>query len=217
MSGYRAGQPTFAGGEIGASIAARYDTAKYSTALERARNTLGLPGGGAYNRSGFQFGAGTRDFTKRTVLLPFTFSTDQGYALEFSHLSMRVFSGGGLVVRPALTITAITRAAQAVVTVPDHGYELGWDVVFVGVVGMVEINGLTGRVVAIDGDDLTIDIDTSGFSAFTGDTGGVAGGGEGGGGGYPPVDPDAPPPDIPYVPQPPPINPPGGGDQNIVS
>lgn len=201
---YRAALPTFAGGEIAPAVSARYDTSKYGTALERARNTLGLMGGGAYNRPGFEFCAPVQDYTKASITLPFTFSTDQSYALEFSDYSMRVFSGGAPVTRPRLTITGITNAAQAIVTIPDSGYEAGWDVYFDGVEGMVEINGLTGRVVLVAGDDVTVDIDTTDFGVFTGDTGGVAGGGGGGTGGYPPVDPDAPPPDIPYDPEPPP-------------
>ena len=197
---FRAALPTFAGGEIAQSIAARYDTAKYSTALERGRNTLGLPGGGSYNRAGFEWCGPCQDYTKRSYLLSFTFSTDQSYALEFSHLTMRVFSGGAPVIRPKLTITGITKAASAVVTVANHGYAVGWDVYFSGVLGMTEINSKTGRVIAVTTNTFTVDIDSRGFSTFTGDTGGIAGNANGGVGGYAPVDPDAPLPDIPYTP-----------------
>lgn len=205
---YRASMPTFAGGEIAATITARYDTAKYGTALERGRNTLGLPGGGAYNRPGLQFAGECQDYTKRAVLIPFTFSVDQSYALEFAHLTMRVFSGGAPVTRPRLTITAISQTNPVVVTIPGSGYQVGWDVYFEGVEGMVQINGRIGRVLDVDGDDVTLDIDASAFSAFTADTGGVLGDAEGGDGGYPPVDPNPPPPDIPDDPLPPPIIPP---------
>lgn len=208
MTGFRAPMPTFAGGEIAPSVASRFDTAKYATCLERGRNVLGLPGGGQYNRPGTEFGAAVRDHTKLARLLPFVFSTDQGYALEFSHLTMRVFSGGELVTRPRLIITAITKAASAVVTVPNHGYSVGWDVYFQGVLGMTEINGLTGRITAIAGNDITVNINSTGFSTFTADSGGIAGNALGGVGGYAPVDPNAPPPDIPYTPTVPPT---GGG------
>lgn len=204
---YRAAMPTFAGGEIAPSLATRYDTAKYQTALERARNTLGMLGGGQYNRPGFEFGAAHRHHDERAYMIPFVFAADQSYALEWTDQTLRVFSGGSPVIRPRLTITGITQAAQAVVTVPAHGYEVGWDVFFDGVEGMTQINGLTGRIVSIAGDDLTININTTGFSAFTGDTGGVPGDANGGEGGYAPVDPDAPPPDIPYNPTPPPTKP----------
>lgn len=176
--------PSFAGGEISAKVAARFDTAKYQTALERSRNCLGLPEGGFYNRPGTEFGDRTIDYTKRSLLIPFVFAVDQSYALEFSDQTMRVFSGGSPVIRPRLTITAITQAAQAVVTVPGHDYEVGWRGQFTGVLGMVEINGLVVEIVDIDGDDITVDLDTTGFSAFTGDTGGIPGATPGGGG-YP--------------------------------
>lgn len=209
MTGFRAGMPTFAGGEIGPQIASRYDTAKYGSALERGRDVLGLPGGGVYNRPGFEWCANTQDYTKLSIVVAFVFSTDQSYALEFTDQKMRVFSGGGPVIRPKLIITGITKAAQAVVSVADHGYEVGWDVTFEGVAGMVEINGLTGRVVSTTSGTVTVDIDTTGFSTFTGDTGGIAGNANGGTGGYAPVDPNAPPPDIPYVPTRPPTRAPG--------
>lgn len=199
---FRAAQPTFAGGEIGKQIAARYDTSKYATALEKGRNVLLLPGGGLYNRPGFEFCDRVIDYTKASILFPFVFTVDQSYALEFSHLTMRVFSGGRPVRRPKLEITGITHAANAIVTAPGHDYEPGWRVQFEGVEGMVEINGLIATIVSVAGDNFTVDIDTTGFSAFTGDTGGAPGNAEGGTGGFPP--PPTEPPGVPDEGPPPP-------------
>lgn len=67
----RNSQPTFAGGEVSDAVAARWDVAKYGTALARARNTLGLPQGGQYNRPGLVYGDSVKDHTKKAVLLPF--------------------------------------------------------------------------------------------------------------------------------------------------
>lgn len=210
---YRNSQPTFSGGEVSDAVAARYDVSKYATALSLGRNCLGLAQGGQYNRPGFMFGDEVKDSTKTTVVLPFIFTPGDAYALEFSPGKMRVFYRGDLVTRPPLTITGITQAAQAVVTSPDHGYVVGWTVAFKGVEGMTEINGMRGQIVAVTTDTYTVNIDSTGFSAFTGDTGGVPGSDEGGEGGYPPPPPpgeDPPPPEIPDRP----IRPPTSGSND---
>lgn len=216
----RNSQPTFSGGEVSDAVAARFDVAKYATALSRARNTLGLPQGGQYNRPGFLFGDEVYDSTKVTVLKPFVFSSGQSYPVEFSPGKMRLYYRGQLVTRPPLEITDITQDVEAEVTAPAHGYQVGWTVVFSGVEGMVEINSLRGTVLSVTTDTFTVDIDTSGFSAFTGDTGGVPGDTGGGEGGYPPPPPpgeDPPPPETPNVPTTPPITPPRtDGDMQVV-
>lgn len=211
---FRASYPSMAGGEVSEAVAARWDVAKYTTALSLARNTLGLPQGGQYNRPGFLLCDRVPDSTQPAIVLPFIFATGNAYALEFTPGKMRVYYRGQLVTRPRLTITGITKALQAVVTVPSHGYAVGDIATFRGVEGMVEINGRRGEIVAVTTDTITVDIDTTGFSTFTGDTGGVAGNASGGSGGYPPPLPpgeDPPPPSLPDVPEPPPRTPPAGG------
>ncbi len=68
-------------------------------------------------------------------------------------------------------ITNITKAAQAVVTVASHSFSNG-DVLYIsGVIGMSEINGLTGTVQSNTGTTLTLNIDSSGFTNYA--SGGV--------------------------------------------
>lgn len=204
----KSGQPSLSGGEVSASVEARYDVAKRAVSLKRARNTLGLPQGGQYSRAGWEFGDKTPNSAKKTRLVPFVFASDQAYALEFSEGLMRVFYRNGLVLRPRLTITGISKASQAVVTVPAHDYVVGMTLVFQGVEGMTEINGLRAKVVSVtDANTVVVDLDTTDFSTFTGDTGGVAGDAEGGTGGYPEPPPegqDPPPVEVPDDPAPPP-------------
>lgn len=217
----RADLPTFAGGEIGDTLLARSDTAKYRTALRRARNVVILPAGGVTSRPGRLFAAPVHDIDKRARAIPFQFSVDQGYMMELGDHVLRLVTRGGLVLRKELIITAITNASLASVTVDGpHGYLNGWDVVFSGVTGMTEINGKQARILSHDATSFTIDLDTTGYGVFTGATGGVAGGAAGGSGGYPapapppaPTDPvDAPAPFMDNEPQPPTYN---FGDLNI--
>lgn len=69
---------------------------------------------------------------------------------------------------PLLYITGITNAAQAVVACPVHGLEVNEYVIFSGVEGMTQINGLVGKIVATANvNQLTVDIDTTAFGAYT--------------------------------------------------
>lgn len=81
------------------------------------------------------------------------------------------------------TITNITQAANAVVTISTGGatnpYSVGGYFVITGVNGMTQINGLVAQVTAIGGSTgawtITTDINSLGFSAYT--SGGIAGNG----------------------------------------
>lgn len=208
----RVDQPVFSGGEVGDALVARTDTAKVRTALRRARNVFLAPSGGAYSRPGLEYVSFVYDSSSAARLIPFQFSIDQAYAMEMGNQTMRLAANGGLVLCKGLIVTGITKAAQAVVTCASHGYAAGDDVFFNNVNGMVEINGLLGRVVAVTTNTYTVNINTTGFSTFTSVTGGIAGNALGGVGGYPPYDPsEATPQFADAVANPPtPGDPPGG-------
>lgn len=83
------------------------------------------------------------------------------------------------------TITHITQAAVGaatplVTTAAAHGYNIGDTVLFKGVVGMSQINGLTATVTSTPlATTFSIDIDTSGFSAYVSDGRSIVGNGDG--------------------------------------
>jgi hypothetical protein len=72
----------------------------------------------------------------------------------------------------AKTITAITKAAAAVVSSSAHGLVVGQVVVFAAVVGMTEINGLCGVITAQTTNDFTVNIDSTAFTTYV--SGGTA-------------------------------------------
>ncbi len=76
------GQPTFSGGEFDPSLQARVDLEKYATGLKTAKNFIIHPQGGASNRPGFGFVAKTKFDSKKSILIPFEFSSSQSYAIE---------------------------------------------------------------------------------------------------------------------------------------
>lgn len=63
-------------------------------------------------------------------------------------------------------ITNITQASQAVVTIGSHSLTVGKSAHFSGVVGMTEINGQRGTITAIGGTTITVDINTTGYTAY---------------------------------------------------
>jgi uncharacterized protein (TIGR02217 family) len=74
----------------------------------------------------------------------------------------------------ASAVSNITQAAQAVATVGGgHPFVVGDSVAFGTVVGMTQINTLRGSIVASDATTITVDINTTGFSAYS-SGGGVA-------------------------------------------
>lgn len=73
-------------------------------------------------------------------LIPFEFSTDQAYVLEFGRGYMRVFKDGGIVLNAPKAITATTNATPVVVTSNAHGYANG-DEVLIASTGIPALDG----------------------------------------------------------------------------
>ncbi|CAN5713046.1 hypothetical protein BH11PSE6_BH11PSE6_10220 [soil metagenome] len=138
-------------------------------------------------------------------LVPFQFSLEQTYALEMGQGYMRPAALGGMVIEDKLTIASVTTGATTTVQAAYHDYAVGDQVYFDGVAGMVELNGRIARVVSVgDSSHFTVDIDSTGFSAFTADTGGAIRAGA-----PPPPPPPPPVPPPPPPPAPPSTTPPG--------
>lgn len=64
------------------------------------------------------------------------------------------------------TITGITQAAQAVVTVGTHTFLVGESVVISGVLGMTQINGLRALITATSATTITVAINSTGFNPY---------------------------------------------------
>jgi hypothetical protein len=68
-------------------------------------------------------------------------------------------------------ITAISPAEQAVVTAAGHGLAAGDLAYLTGITGLLPLNGLIVSVVSVAGNDVTIDVDTTQFPAYSGPSG----------------------------------------------
>jgi len=92
----------FTSGELSPLMEGRTDMAKYTSGALTAENVFIYPQGPATKRPGLKFLAETKDSTTRSRLIPFQFSTEQTYILEFGESDVtgyaRVYTDQGLIV-----------------------------------------------------------------------------------------------------------------------
>lgn len=177
MSAARTLQRSFARGEITPELIGRVDLVAYQTGLKTCRNFITLPHGPAQTRAGTKYVIETKDSTKRSRLIPFSYNTQQTYIVELGDQYMRFHTNSGTVLEAAKNITGITQPA-GVITSAAHGYTNGDWVFISGVGGMTELNGRyavvsdsaanTFRIKDFAGNYIT----TDGYGAYT--TGGTA-------------------------------------------
>ena len=159
-------------GYISPRMRGRVDLDFYKQSLDYLMNYEVSPQGELNYRTGSIFIASTKG-NKKARIIPFIYNTEQAYIIEITDLFMRFYKDHGLITDTQKTITAITSAAAAQVTVAGHGFIVGDPIYFDGVSGMHQINGLEGAVASVvDANNFTVSINTTGFSAYT--SGGTA-------------------------------------------
>jgi|7_EtaG_2_1085326.scaffolds.fasta_scaffold00940_7 hypothetical protein len=165
--------PSFSAGELSSRMEGRTDFQKYFSGCTRLENFVVLPHGPATRRPGTYFVSEIKTSANKTRLIPFEFSTEQTYVLEFGNQYIRFFKDNGQITEGDKTITAITKANPAVVTSSSHGYSNGDFITITSVVGMTEVNGKTFKVADkttntfelqnVDGTD----IDSSSYTTYS--------------------------------------------------
>lgn len=86
---------SFAGGEVSPQLYGRLDLAKYQTGLAKCLNFRVTPQGPVENRPGFEFVRECKYGSLIAVLIPFSFSSQQTFALEFGEGYIRFHTQGG--------------------------------------------------------------------------------------------------------------------------
>ena len=94
MPNVRTLQRSFAGGEMSPEMFGRIDDVKYQTGAATMKNFIAVPQGPAENRPGFAFVREVKDSTKRTRLIPFTYSTTQTMVIELGAGYIRFHTQG---------------------------------------------------------------------------------------------------------------------------
>lgn len=152
-------QVSFSSGEVSPAVSQRVDLARYQTALKTCRNFFVLPTGGVANRPGTKFVNTTKYADKQSILIPFIFSAEQAYMLEFGEGYIRIYADGGVVQSQdtVATVTNITdgivgfSARRTITTAAPHGLSVNDSVFFENIVatGSFDINGGPWTVLSV--------------------------------------------------------------------
>lgn len=87
-------QTNFTAGELSPRLKGRVDIARYPNGVERMENAMVLVQGGALRAPGSLYTAEVKTSAKKTRVIPFIFSADVAYVLEFGDGYMRVIKDG---------------------------------------------------------------------------------------------------------------------------
>ena len=88
-------QPTFSGGAFDPMVQGRIDSERYATGLKQCENFIIHKFGSVSNRTGFSYLGGAKHNDYRCRLVPFIYSNDQAYVLEFGKEYIRFWNSGG--------------------------------------------------------------------------------------------------------------------------
>ncbi len=140
-------QPSFASGEVSATLYGRVDLAKYRAGVALAYNFFVDYRGGISNRPGTQYIQQVYKSNKAARLIEFKFGNDQNYILEFGDFYLRIYLHGAGLLETGQTITNIA-GNPATVTVTAHGFSNGDWVYLANIVGAAGtfLNGKTVEV-----------------------------------------------------------------------
>lgn len=104
---------SFNAGEWSPKLEGRVDLEKYSNASRILENFIPQIHGGLEKRQGTRHVLEVKNSANSTILIPFEFSTEQAYVLEFGDLYMRVFKDNGVVLSGPSPYELVTPYAAA--------------------------------------------------------------------------------------------------------
>lgn len=111
---------SFAGGEISPDMFGRIDDSKFQTGLARMKNFIAMPQGSAENRPGTEYVNEVKDSTKKTRLIPFSYSTTQTMVIEMGDGYMRFHTNGATIAPGTLNTYSLTNTVFAVNTTTNY-------------------------------------------------------------------------------------------------
>lgn len=113
MSGLRKLTMSFAGGEVTPEFWGQIGDAKFQTGLATCRNMIVLPHGPVTNRPGFAYVNTAKTPSKKTKLIPFTYSTTQTMVLEFGDQYIRFHTMGATLLSGGAPYEVVTPYLEA--------------------------------------------------------------------------------------------------------
>lgn len=142
----------FNAGKISPRLLGRPDLAKFANGVRRSENIIFLPQGAAQRRGGFRHMRKGKYTDKAPWLMPFVFSSEQSYVLEWGDAYLRFYKDKAPI-EASLTIGGAANNGSGLVRIAVTGHALatGSRVTIAGVVGTTEANG-TWTITVIDAD-----------------------------------------------------------------
>src|SRR4051812_20639172 len=118
-------QNALSAGELSPSLYGRLDLEKWRSGTSTCRNFFASYRGGVSTRAGLAYVGtckqpGTSDPPRD---IPFQFSQNQGYVLEFGDQYMRIKTDGAYVTESTKVVTSVSNAG--LFTAAGHGYSVG--------------------------------------------------------------------------------------------
>jgi hypothetical protein len=102
---------SFAGGEVTPEFFSQIADVKFQTGLQTCRNFMVKPHGPVENRPGTAYVAATRySGTRKSRLIPFSYSTTQTMVIELGHLYARFYTQGNTLLTGTVTAWSSTTA-----------------------------------------------------------------------------------------------------------
>lgn len=163
----------FQAGELSPRLEGRIDLQKYSSGAQKLENMLVFPQGGITRRPGTKYAGASKDGGK-VRLIPFEFSDEQAYVLEFGANYIRYYKDDGILTEATETISGATQANPVVLTITGTSLANGDRIFVKDVAGMTELNNREFTVANKTTNTIELSgIDGTGFTAYT--SGGTAG------------------------------------------
>jgi hypothetical protein len=163
----------FQAGELSPRLEGRIDLQKYNSGAQKLENMLVFPQGGITRRPGTKYAGSSKDGGK-VRLIPFEYSDEQAYVLEFGANYIRYFKDGGILTEATESISGATQANPVVLTITGTTLSNGDRIFVKDVAGMVELNNREFTVANKTTNTIELSgINGTGFTAYT--SGGTAG------------------------------------------
>lgn len=113
MPTIRVFQRSFSGGEVSPEFFGQLEDGKYQTGAATMRNFIALPHGPASNRSGFAYVAAVKNNGIATRLIPFSYSTNQTFAIELGAGYFRFHTNGATLMNGSVPFEVANSYAAA--------------------------------------------------------------------------------------------------------
>lgn len=137
-------QHSLSAGELSPSFWGRSDHEKYHSGTSTCRNFFSNYRGGVSSRAGLAYiNMAKQRYPNPPRLIPFQFSLNQGYALEFGDKYIRFIFQGGYITETPFSVTSISKTNPAKIGVPGNNFAVGDWIFIQDVQGMTNFNGLT--------------------------------------------------------------------------